>query len=304
VRRALVIHWLLLVLCFVLARPASAAPPAGSKVEWKDGQWPRVSPWEAAGTLALTGAGLYIGHKAPGVSGQGLDFKVPVVDTGARYLFRGRSAKVQNVFGDYSTVGWRMMAFFPYVVDVGVVALGIHRNLDVAGQMALIDFEALTLSGFTFLLAARYVGRARPYKEDCHPESGGTISKDCVAPDNGSFYSGHAAAAFTSAGLTCVHHEHLPLYGGGPVETWACVWALSVASATGLFRLVADEHHASDVFIGAGVGWFYGYVMPKLLHYKSGKLEPAKERKAGQLQWRPSFSVLDGGGVLTIGTTL
>ena len=59
----------------------------------------------------------------------------------------------------------------------------------------------------------------------------------------------------------------------------------------------------TTVLFGAGVGWFYGYVMPKLLHYKSGKLEP-KERKAGQLMWLPSFNALDGGGVLSIGATL
>lgn len=286
----------------VSARSASAAPTKASadKVEWKD-EWPRVTAWEAAGTLAITATSIFIERRAPGVSGEHV-FEVPVLDPGARYLFRGRSKKVQDAFGEYSDVGFRMMAFFPYVMDIGVATLGFHRNLDVAGQLALIDLQALTLSGFTQLIASRFVGRARPYREDCNPESNATISRECFGPDSRSFYSGHAAAAFTSAGLVCVHHEHLPLYGGGPVEQWACVWALGVATATGLFRVIGDAHYASDVIFGAGVGWFYGYVMPKLLHFKRGSV-PLQPRKAGDLRWTPSFNALDGGGVLSIGAS-
>jgi membrane-associated phospholipid phosphatase len=289
-------------------RPAAAAPPsaraASSHVEWKDGQWPRVTAWEAAGTVAATGLTFLVERRLPEPSEKRIDFEVPLLDPGLRYAFRGRSKRVQDAFGHYSDVGFRMMAFFPYVVDVGIAALGVHHNPDVAGQMALIDLQALTFSGFTQLLASRLAGRTRPYSQDCNPDNRKTITRDCGGEnDNKSFYSGHAAAAFTSAGLTCVHHQHLPLYGGGPVERWACVWALSVASFTGLARVIGDAHYASDVLFGAGVGWFYGYVMPKLLHYRAGKLEP-NEPKAGQLMWMPSFNALDGGGVLSIGAAL
>jgi membrane-associated phospholipid phosphatase len=291
-------------LALASSRPASATPPpaANDKVEWKQGQWPRVTPWEAAGTFAATGMTFLVERRLPEPSEKRLDFEVPLIDDGGRYLLRGRSKNVQDAFGRMSDVGFRMMAFFPYVVDIGAFALGVHRNPDVAAQMALIDLQALTLSGFSQLLASRLAGRARPYKQDCNPDTLKTITRDCGGEnDNKSFYSGHAAAAFTSAGLTCVHHEHLPLYGGGAVERWACVWALSVATFTGVARIVSDAHYTTDVLFGAGIGWFYGYVMPKLLHYKAGKLEPPKERKAGQLMWMPSFNALDGGGVLSVG---
>lgn len=228
---------------------------------------------------------------------------MPGLDPSARYLLRGRTFKVQKTFDRMSNVGWRMMALFPYA-DL-VLTTAIHRSFDVAGQIALMDFDALTFSGLTYLAASRSTGRARPYRQDCASPEDVTVTKGCDATvDNRSFYGGHAAAAFASAGLTCVHHQHLPLYGGGAVETWACLWALSVATATGVFRIVADEHYASDIIVGAGVGWFSGYVMPKLLHYRGGKPAPAKERKAGELMWMPSFSALDGGGVLSIGATL
>ena len=76
-------------------------------------------------------------------------------------------------------------------------------------------------------------------------------------------------------------------------------WAVSVATLTGVFRIVSDSHYLSDVFVGAGVGWFYGYIMPKLLHYKDGPLEP-RDRKNDVL-WMPSFSPVADGGVLSVG---
>ena len=293
-------------LALIFARPSLASPPTASsdrneKVEWKTGQWPRVTPWEVAGGLAATALGLVLESTWDGNTSE-YEVEVPVLDPGARYLLRGRTAKVQRTFDRLSNYGWRMMAVFPYV-DVGVT-YAIHRNGDVAAQMTLIDFQALTLSGLTYLLASRGAGRARPYRQDCDSRQDITTSKGCDVPfDNWSFYGGHAAAAFTSAGLTCVHHQHLPLYGGGAVESWACLWALSVATFTGAARVVADEHYASDVIVGAGVGWFYGYVMPKLLHYKDRPIQP-QERKPGQIRWMPSFTVTDGGGMISVGAAL
>jgi membrane-associated phospholipid phosphatase len=288
------LHRLLAFAFFFLASTTAAASP-NTKVEWK-AEWPRVTQWETLGTIAATGATFVVERRLPEPSSTRIDVEVPVLDPGARYLLRGRTKHEQDVFGTYSDVGFRMMAFFPYVVDVAVVTLGVHRQPDVAAQMALIDLQALTLSGFTQLLASRLVGRARPYKQDCNEANAKTITRDCGGEnDNKSFFSGHSAAAFTTAGLTCIHHENLPLYGGGAIEQWACVWALSVATATGVFRVVSDAHYASDVLFGAGVGWFYGYVMPKLLHYKNGAPKPRDEH---DVLWMPSFlPVAEGGGV-------
>ncbi len=82
-----------------------------------------------------------------------------------------------------------------------------------------------------------------------------------------SFFSGHAALAFASAGLVCSHHANLELYGGGSADAAAC--ALSVLGASGAsgMRLVADMEHASDVAIGALWGSLAGFGLPYLLHY-------------------------------------
>jgi membrane-associated phospholipid phosphatase len=304
-RRVASIVLLVFVIIAAGRQRASARPPnhpdGNDKVQWKDGQWPRVSPFEAAAGFGATAAGLYLERTWSGVSFE-QRWEVPGLDPGVRYLLRGRDRRFTETLDGWSDVGWRMMALVPYV-DIAAT-LAINRNLDVAGQMALIDFDALTWSGLTYLVASRATGRSRPYRQDCADERDATLTKSCDVPfDNRSFYGGHAAAAFTSAGLTCVHHQHLPLYGGGAIEDWACLWALSVASATGIFRIVADEHYASDIVIGAGIGWFYGYVMPKILHYRAAA-RPEPTRKAGQVRWMPSFEMLPEGGAFSIRATL
>lgn len=277
------------------------AAPRSSKVEWNDA-WPRFSPWEGALTVAAT-VGVYVAERrVPDPDHARVSFEVPLLDPGVRYLLRGRTRNVQEGSARYSDIGFRMMAFLPYVVDDGIAALAVHRNPEVAAQLFLIDIQALTLSGATQLLVSRAVGRERPYVQDC--VDGKTFAKDCgTNTDYKSFFSGHAAGAFTSAGLVCVHHQHLPLFGGGPIEAWACTWALGVATLTGIARIVHDVHYASDVLVGAGVGWFYGYVMPKLMHFRNGKLVTGERTKlrAAIERFAPSFvPTMDGGGVLSL----
>ena len=72
------------------------------------------------------------------------------------------------------------------------------------------------------------------------------------------------------AALTCVHHQHLPLYGGGFANLAPCLVMMGVAATTGVLRLVYDEHWASDVITGWAVGAASGYVLPSLLHYGFG----------------------------------
>jgi membrane-associated phospholipid phosphatase len=288
----------LIVLGIVLfAAPAAAgeglaAPPG--KVEWRK-EWPKFSPTEGAFTLGATAFGFIMERRLdePAFT---FELEIPVIDSLPRSILRSRNLNRQRIFAEYSDLGFRLMAFFPYVFDAGVIALGIHRNPEVAAQLALIDIQALTLSGVTQLVVSRAVGRRRPYVQDCG-EPGAVAEGSCGVPnDVRSFYSGHSAAAFTSAGLVCVHHQHIPLYGGGPVEAWACAWALGVAAATGVLRVVSDNHYMSDVIFGAGVGWFYGYIMPKLIHYRRGKLEPSAVSR-----FIPSFAPSYDGGTLMFG---
>jgi membrane-associated phospholipid phosphatase len=263
-----------------LAR-AQSVPP--QRVEWRE-EWPRFTVLEAMLSAAVTARNADLGAHLDGPRSATIDFEVPLLDHGSRDLFRAGSAQQRRAFARLSDLGTRTLVFAPYVIDVGVASLAIHRSSDVAAQLALIDFEVLTLAGMTQLLGSRVIGRARPYVQDCpSPEA-------CTGGPYRGFLSGHAMASFTGAGLMCVHHEKLPLFGGGAPDTWACVWAVSVATLTSVTRIAADEHWASDVLIGAGAGWLYGYYLPKLLHFHAAKVAKTASGRRTDVTWLPSLT--------------
>ena len=257
--------------------PPSAHPP----VRWDD-DWPRFSVAEAMISAAVTLRNGDLGTILDGPREAVIKFQVPILDHGARDLLRAASPGRRKGAGRLSDIGFRSLVLAPYVLDVGVGALAIQRNPDVAAQLALIDFEVLTLAGMTQLLGSRVIGRARPYVDECPPEG-------CGGGPYRSFLSGHTMASFTAAGLICVHHKFLPLFGGGAADVAPCAWAVTVASLTGVLRLVADEHWASDVLVGAGMGWLYGYYLPQLLHFHARKVVTSR-RNGAAFEWMPTVT--------------
>src|SRR5262249_20350757 len=98
------------------------------------------------------------------------------------------------------------------------------------------------------------LGRARPMAAECDRDP--SYDRRCgdTGKLNASNLSGHTALAFTGAGLTCVHHLHLPLYGGGAADVMACVASTIVATSSGVLGVLPDHHYATDVILGAALG--------------------------------------------------
>jgi hypothetical protein len=244
-------------------------------VQWND-RWPRVRLLEGLNIIALTAASLAI-NAAPYHTESA--WKGPILfDRPAQLFLRLPSANAQEAIATVSDRLYQGMVLAPYVIDNYFVALGVHQNADVAFQMTLINMQSLGLSGVLALGAQHAIGRARPYIDECPPGGVGrtrTGFNTCGGfPDNQSFFSGHAAAAFTMAGLTCVHHQHLPLWGGGAPDLLACTTMLALATTTGVARIMSDRHWTSDVILGTAVGLFNGYFVPLWLHYGFGKGKP------------------------------
>jgi len=288
----------LAVLLVVLGVPTTArADERGvihepTDVYWHP-EWPKFTLGEALITGAVTIHGLRFERALSGPRESLVEFYVPLMDREARDLFRVESDHRRAAYARMSDIGFRTLVFAPYAIDVGLT-LAVHRNPEVAAQLFLIDLEVLTLAGTTQVLVSRLIGRERPYVQGepkCPP------GQPCEGGPYRSLLSGHTMAAFTAAGLMCRHHKELPIFGGGAPDTWACIWGLGVASLTGLFRLPADEHWASDVILGAGLGFVYGYFLPKVLHFQSHRL---LGKAASTL--RPTLLPSEGGGgVLTVG---
>ena len=187
-----------------------------------------------------------------------------------RALLRASSADSRHTAAEVSDVLWPAAQWYP-LVDSLLVPLAFDRgNTEVAFQMTMLNWQA---EGFVFLLTRashRLVGRRRPSAQGCEERG------DCPPPDDGgnaSFVGGHASMAFAGAGLTCAHHQAMPLYGAG-WDPATCAVAVAIASATGVLRIVADKHWTSDVVAGAGLGFGIGYGMPMLLHYSMKKGAP------------------------------
>jgi membrane-associated phospholipid phosphatase len=263
--------------------PARAEP---ERVAWHQ-EWPRFRATEALatgvlGVQAVTALLLYPVPEHNWVGGI-------LFDDAARDGLRLREHDARESARAVSEPLYYTLALYPFVVDTALVAWGIHGSGDVALEMLAMNAESYALTG-ALVLTAQKLGRQRPAGLGCRvdPDYSPKCRDDQALGE--SFFSGHTAVAFTSAGLGCAHHGHLPLYGGGAADVAACVVGLTGASVEGVLRIMTDDHYASDVLLGAFVGLVSGYVLPSWLHYGFGSGAP-KEAAS----WWPTFRSELGG---------
>jgi len=261
---------------------AQTAPDPDALV-WRR-EWPRFRAIEYVATGALL-AGTAINIFFIDWPDSGDEAKNPFDDSARKGLAAESRQGRDNarVIGD---IGFRSMLLYPYLVDVVGVAWIGHGSPDVATQMALIDTQSFGLAGFVSLTVEKAARRARPSTRECDRDEDYESYCD-GAEEYASFYSGHMAIAVTGAGLTCAHHQNLPLYGGGAGDLLACIGTSAIAITTGVARVVNDRHWATDVLLGSGIGVVSGYVLPMVLHY-SGRSEPRpSETKVGRFTFAP-----------------
>jgi hypothetical protein len=217
---------------------------------------------------------------------------------------QGRSNRALAVgFSDVAFYG--VMAY--RLIDSVVVPGFGWGNWNTVHQMVMIDLESFGFVAITLWSTQMLVARQRPYVQRCGGPS--TLPSECREGDseaNRSFFAGHPAVGMTGAGLTCVHHSHLPLYGGGSGDVIACATVVGAAIMNGFGRVVADKHYASDLGVGFAVGAFAGWVLPELLHYRHASTEasvPAgtttRRMTIARAMFVPSWS--DGPGAVLFG---
>ncbi len=294
---------LLVVSTLLVARTAPAADP--DRVEWSN-DWPRVRLWEVADALVLTIADTEIEQRVPVTTPARWRGGI-LFDDWARSVFRASGPGAQSTASTVSDWIFYGGTLAPFILDDYFVTLEIHRNADVALQMLVINMQSLGVSGLVSLVAEHGVGRARPYTDGCGPDGtirdsqGQVLPNRCGGPnDDRSFFSGHVAAVTTMASLTCVHHQHLPLYGGGFADLAPCLAMIGLSTTTGILRLVYDEHWASDVITGWAMGALAGYVLPSVLHYGFGGGRAIGEIRAGGVTAVPVPTAYAGGAGLAL----
>jgi membrane-associated phospholipid phosphatase len=247
------------------ATPASATTPAfdAGQVRWRESfrrvGWPE---YVAAPTLFL---GALAAQALPEPAEP--RWRGPILlDRQMQQLLRVDSASGRQQANTVSDVLVGVSAG-QLLLDAWLVAAGIHRNVDAAWQMTVIDAEVYGLSELAVTVTKQLVVRERPYAEHCETGAG----SHCDASNRFlSFYSGHASSTSTFAGLTCAHHQKLALYGSFAADLGACLGSASIALATGLLRISSDNHWWSDVLVGHAVGFSAGYLLSWGLYYRDG----------------------------------
>jgi membrane-associated phospholipid phosphatase len=234
------------------------------RVEWSDA-WPRFRSWEYAGTAGF-GAATWALSRYGSLPSQPKWRGGVLFDDTVRDWLRVDTRAGRERAGAISDIVWLGGSALPFIVDLPVVLLA-HRQPGVAFQLLMMVIEAYAFAGFINRAFHFGLGRARPSLAECaaNPD----YDELCGGRgNNASFPSGHTLGVATAAGLTCVHHRYLPIYGGPVADASAC-GLLSLATAvTAATRIMADRHHGTDVIAGAMIGFASGYGLPWLLHYR------------------------------------
>jgi membrane-associated phospholipid phosphatase len=256
------------------AADGDGAAQAPHRLVWKP-EWPYFRPigyWlTAASVLGAVGSTLFLEYPDDPRWSGGILF-----DNAARRALRAHDPGARDAIRTASDIALIASITQAGLIDGALLPL-IDRSPGVAGQLTLINAQAFAINILFSTLLFKAAARERPLIPDCQRDP--KFDPLCNAGPYASFPSSHTSTAFTAAGLICVHHQYLQLYGGA-WDTAACIESIAVATATGLFRVIGDRHYMSDVILGGAMGFTIGYVYPWLLHYSGSSDVPRESRAA------------------------
>ncbi len=262
-------------------------------------EWPRFSTTD----WIVTGAGLAVAITSAIVAPPPNRSYGPVLfDDAVRNALRFKNPQARFSARDVSDVLLSLEATWPFFVDAVITTWWFRGSPDAAAQMALVDGQALAIVTAIQGATNTVVGRQRPYGKECGTAEQPEKTVECEGNvRNRSFFSGHAAFAFMSAGLICTHHiQHGMLRGGG--DTLACVVAYAGAAATATLRVAADVHFATDVLTGTLVGTAVGLAVP-LFHYRTANVANEVRQHAGPGKHGVDVTLIPFGAGLGLGGT-
>ncbi|RDV15650.1 phosphatase PAP2 family protein [Pontibacter diazotrophicus] len=170
---------------------------------------------------------------------------------------------------DRFSAGWDSesadnLSDFPFYGSF-VAPLALLLDEDVksnAGQVFVLYWETMAVTGAFFTMANGHVERVRPnaYSPDV------SLSEKMRSNTKNAFYGGHNSA---TAGATFfaakVFHDFNP---DSPARHYVWAAAATVPAVVGYMRMRAGKHFLSDVIIGYVVGAGAGILVPQL-HKKS-----------------------------------
>ena len=258
----------------------------GRPLTW-DPEWRRASATDLIVTATAGGvilASQIVKPLPPVIQG-------PILfDDAVRNTLRLRSVDARGWAGDVSDVLLSLSITGPFLIDSLTTAWWYRGSKDVAQQMAVIDMETLAITAAVQGVTSDLIGRARPYTRICGTPELPSNSLECQTfSQDRSFFSGHTALSFASASLVCQHHLEMHLFENGAADAMSCIGSMLTAGTTGTFRILSDNHYATDVLTGAVVGTTLGFALPWVLHYKPHSATSTFTKQTGMtLQFVPT----------------
>lgn len=256
--------------CAEQSEPQSLAPPPGTQPGASDGsrdrifyprdtENPKLLPrkllrnvlrdqkeiWTSPFRMRATDAKYWIGFSA---------VTAALIATDHRTSTAFENSKGQLAWGnDLSKIG-ASYTLLPIVA--GFYTYGVLRNDAKPREVGVLGAETLLDSLIVVQILKPLAGRQRP---DSHGEKGQFFDA------GSSFPSGHAIASWSLASLIAHEYSHNKIV---PVAAYALAAVVSTS------RFAAQQHYASDIFLGGAMGWFIGrYVykthMDRALHQQA-----------------------------------
>lgn len=184
---------------------------------------------------------------ALGVVGIVMAFDKPIHD----FVLKNKDAGVLDEVANFGNVFGEVTGAAPLLL--GTLAIGLVFDNDHAKRAAISSVGALALTQLVVETMKYSINRSRPEKEQGPYDFNGFGG---VGATRASFPSGHSAAAWSIA--TVFAQEF------GDDYKWAPIVAYSVAAMTSYARLNKDKHWASDVVLGAMIGYVSGQIMHRV----------------------------------------
>lgn len=257
------------------AEPARASESAVTQAPAKKDEdeadyhyrWRRFGVWDYIGTAAVLGAYYTVEFQLKGPKKVHWKKPVPLLDPAFRHVFRLRTRHGRETADHLSDYFWYANVAYP-VLDSIVTPLVRGAGFDMSWQLTMMNLQAFAITSLVIRLPHKTLGRARPNRHECekNPEYDAQCKKPWAL--RVSFPGGHFSVSMTGAGLSCAHHLHGHLYGGGTADSLACAGAIVAANAVDILRLQTDKHWFSDDLVGGLLGFAIGYGMPTWFYYK------------------------------------
>lgn len=180
-----------------------------------------------------------------------------VYDDDIRIFFQDQRTQGLDNASKYFFEPWGN-GIYPAALLGGFYIYGLTAKDNKARQVALGGVQALILTGISTQLIKHLTHRHRPY-QDIPPNP-----RLWEGPFKGweytSFPSFHTSTAFALASLMSSVYKD---------KIWVGILSYGIATGVGLSRIYENEHWASDVLIGAALGYAIGKTVFFLMDGKS-----------------------------------